>query len=347
MFTRHEIKPPVRPNLLVILLCTLVATCASAALSQPVRFSLPGNAAGSAGETVTIPLHLNPNNNAVGSFDATVEFKNTLLTYAGFSAGPILAAKDNWLVDVNANAAKGILTIGAFSFARVTGPGPAVLLKFLVSSTAAGGDTARLSLRGLAATDTNVTALPVEGAGGKFTVKPAISGRMRNAAGAGIGNVTLAGLPENPTTDAQGYYRVAVEPGWIGTVTPAKSGYTFDPPSRKYNQVARDVGEQDYLGAEVFTTAMAFPSPFNPETETAQIRFVLKNPAEASIKILDGSGEIVREFSSPAPLRPDLAQSLRWDGRNGRGEMVANGVYFYIIEAPGNARMSGKIGVVR
>lgn len=330
-----------------MLLYALVAICASAAFAQPVRFSLPTNAAGSAGETVTIALSLDPRNNAVGSFDVTVEFKNSLLTYTGFAAGPTLAGDASWLVDVNGNNASGAITIGAFSFAPVRGPGAAVLLQFVVNATVAGGDTAPLSLQKLAATDTNVTALPVEGVEGKFTIKPAIFGRIRNAAGAAISGVTLSGLPGNPITDEQGYYRAAVEPDWIGVVTPSHKSHTFEPLSRQYSKVTSDVSAQDYLGAEILTAPLAFPSPFNPDAEAAQIRFALKNPAEVSIKIFDGSGELVREFSSAAAARPNLAQTIRWDGRNGRGEIVANGIYFYIIAASGNTRMSGKIGVVR
>jgi hypothetical protein len=348
MFNHLKKKPFAVRYVFSKLLYTLVATCcASAAFAQPVRFSLPNNAAGTAGETVTIPLQLDPVNHAIGSFDATVEFKNTLMTYTGFAAGPALAADDGWLVDVNGNNANGAITIGAFSFAPVRGSGAALLLQFIVSATAAGGDNAPLSLRRLAATDTNVTALPVEGVEGKFTIKPAIFGRIRNAAGAAISGVTFSGLPGNPTTDEQGYYRVAVEPDWIGVVTPSHKSHTFEPSSRQYNKVTSDVSEQDYLGAEILAAPLAFPSPFNPVAEEAQIRFALKNPAKASIKIFDGSGELVREFSSTALPRPNLVQSVRWDGRNGRGEMVANGIYFFIIEATGNARISGKIGVVR
>jgi hypothetical protein len=269
------------------------------------------------------------------------------LTYTGFAAGPTLTTDDSWLVDVNGNNPSGAITIGAFSFAPVRGPGAAVLLQFIVNAAATGGDTAPLSLRRLAATDTNVAVLPVEGVAGKFTVKPAIYGRIRNAAGAAISGVMLSGLPGNPTTDEQGYYRAAVEPDWIGAVIPSHKSHTFEPPSRQYSKVTSDVSEQDYLGAEILTAPLAFPSPFNPETETAQIRFALKNPAKASINIFDGSGEMVKKLSSAAASRPNLAQSIRWDGRNGRGEIVANGIYFYVIEASGNTRMSGKIGVVR
>jgi hypothetical protein len=333
----------------VILVYTIIAASAMAARAQPVRFSLPANAAGTAGETAMIPLNLDPNNNAVGSFDATVEFKNTLLTYAGFTIGPILAANDNWVVDINDNNASGTIVVGAFSFARVTGAGPAVLLKFVVSATAAGGDTAHLSLRRLAATDTNAVPLRVEGREGKFTVKPVLSGRVLTAAGVGISGVIINGLPDNSQTDAQGYYRAILDPGWVGTAMPTKSGYTFDPPSRQYNRdsVTHDQTAQDYLGTEILEASFAFPHPFNPETETTRIRFVLKNPASASIKILDGRGDMVRELISPLTGISSAVQFIEWEGRNGRGDWVDNGIYFYIIEAPANHRMTGKIGVVR
>jgi hypothetical protein len=277
MFFYNQIKIFIIRCAGVFHLCALVFICANTLQAQPVRFSLPANAAGSTGETVTISLHIDPNDNAVGSFDATVEFKNTLLTYTGFAAGPILAAEDGWLIDVNGNNDAGAVTVGAFSFARLTSPGAAILLKFIVAANAASGDSARLLLTRLAATDTNAASLAIESVAGKFTV----------------------------------------------------------------------TGAQNHPDAEDAATTFAFPSPFNPAAETAQIRFVLKNPATAAIKIFNGRGETVREFSSPAAPRPNVAQSLRWDGRNGRGEMVANGIYFYIIEATGNARMSGKIGVVR
>jgi hypothetical protein len=315
--------------------------------AQPVRFSLPANASGIAGETVTIPLHLDPNGKAVGSFDATVQFTNTLLTYTGFSAGPVLNANDNWFVDVNSDDANTALVIGAFSVGRLTGAGAAVLLKFAVSAAAAGGDSVGLSLHNLAATDTNVVSLPVEGVAGKFTVKPMISGRIRTSAGQAISGVALAGLPENFVTDAGGFYRLAVEPRWSGAITPQKNDYTFDPPLRQYAEVTRDQFDQDYLATEIVDESFAFPNPFNPAAEPVQIRFVLQKPANASVKILDGGGEMVREFPSIAVPLANPVQVIQWDGRNGRGDLVDSGVYFYIITAPANPRVVGKIGVTR
>ncbi len=38
---------------------------------------------------------------------------------------------------------------------------------------------------------------------------------------------------------------------------------------------------------------------------------------------------------------------LRWDGRNGRGDLVAAGTYLYELTTPGGERLTGKIAVVK
>lgn len=333
-----------------ILLCAgmTILPDAQQAFAQPVRFSLPVDVRGIAGDTLTVPLHVDPGGKAVGSFDATVEFQNSLLAYTGFTVGPVLPARDNWFVDANGKNASGIIAVGAFSFIGVKGAGAAVFLKFVVNAGAAGGDTTRLSLRRLAATDTNVVSLPVEGRAGKFTVKPTIAGRIRSAATEGLDGVMITGLPTPITTDADGYYRVVVEPGWSGTLIPKNSGYTFEPSFRQYAEVRRNQADQDYQGATIILNeSFAFPNPFNPATEALQIRFALQKPALALIKILDGRGEVVKELSSVAASRAAAVQTIQWDGRNGHGAEVSNGVYFYVIDAPDNRRIIGKIGVAR
>jgi len=326
-----------------ILLCAIIT---AAAHGQSVRFSLAANALGGAGDTVAIPLTLDPNRRAIGSFGASVEFNSTVLTYTGYTAGPILQINDNWFIDVYHKNSR--LGIGAFSLGHLAGPGVAVILKFIVNATAAGGDTAPLSFRRFAATDTNVVALPVEGQAGNFTVKPSITGRIRSTAATSLGGIILTGLSNPITTDKNGYYRASVDLGWSGALTPKNGGYIFEPPSRQYTNVRRDQFDQDYQSTAMITNeSFAFPNPFNPNTEPIRIRFALEKPAPASIKILDGHGELVKEFSGVVVSRPDILATIQWDGRNGRGDEVSNGVYFYIIEAPENRRIIGKIGVAR
>ena len=52
-----------------------------------------------------------------------------------------------------------------------------------------------------------------------------------------VGGVTMRGLPGNPTTRIDGTYSATVKYNWSGTVTPAKDGYTFEPPEMQYTNL--------------------------------------------------------------------------------------------------------------
>ncbi|MCU0917801.1 MAG: hypothetical protein MUC88_25045 [Planctomycetes bacterium] len=58
-------------------------------------------------------------------------------------------------------------------------------------------------------------------------------------------DVKLVGFLEEVTSDASGRYTATVPWGWSGTVIPEKPAWRFDPPSKTYNQVTRDV-KDDY-----------------------------------------------------------------------------------------------------
>jgi len=79
---------------------------------------------------------------------------------------------------------------------------------------------------------------------------PEISGFVRTSEGSGIDGVTLtfSNGGGSTTTGTLGYYHHAVSSGWSGTVTPSKTDYSFDPPSRSYSNVTADVPNQDYTG---------------------------------------------------------------------------------------------------
>lgn len=76
--------------------------------------------------------------------------------------------------------------------------------------------------------------------------RPLISGRVVENGGAGVGDVVLAGLPDDPKTNSEGYYVASVPLGWSGTVTPTKAGYTFSPVTRVYSNVTANQVNQDY-----------------------------------------------------------------------------------------------------
>ncbi len=76
-----------------------------------------------------------------------------------------------------------------------------------------------------------------------------------------------------------------------------------------------------------------YPNPFNPET---WIPYHLASDTDVQISIYDINGGLVRELDlgqQQAGHYTDRSRAAYWDGRNGFGERVASGVYFYTLTA--------------
>jgi hypothetical protein len=61
-------------------------------------------------------------------------------------------------------------------------------------------------------------------------------------------------------------------------------------------------------------------------TGSALIEFRLRNPDRVSLQIIDAGGDVVRELARSRP-QGRAPVSYVWDGRDGRGEVVAEGTY--------------------
>jgi len=74
----------------------------------------------------------------------------------------------------------------------------------------------------------------------------------------------------------------------------------------------------------------ASPNPFNP---TTTIHYSIKESGQVKLEVYDVSGRLVRtlvdEFKTPVAE----GLSVEWDGRDGNGNTVASGVYFYKLVA--------------
>jgi len=57
----------------------------------------------------------------------------------------------------------------------------------------------------------------------------------------------MDGTPQTVIADATGLYTLAVPPGWSGTITPSKPGYTFVPAARTYTGLAAFQTAQNYV----------------------------------------------------------------------------------------------------
>jgi hypothetical protein len=90
-----------------------------------------------------------------------------------------------------------------------------------------------------------------------------------------------------------------------------------------------------------------YPNPFNPDNETTTLRYSLEKTAQVTIKIFDAGGNLVKTVLDHIEQAALVEQAVVWDGKNGDGVIVANGVYFFTIETSQDERAVGKIAVLR
>ena len=99
--------------------------------------------------------------------------------------------------------------------------------------------------------------------------------------------------------------------------------------------------------------AWNYPNPFHPDQQPTTIVYKLEDDAAVTLRIFTLHGTQVLERSY---ARGDVGgrtgeNAVTWDGKNGRGELVASGGYVVLIEAQGTGGtlhvIKRKIGVVR
>jgi hypothetical protein len=103
------------------------------------------------------------------------------------------------------------------------------------------------------------------------------------------------------------------------------------------------------IGEKGSETAYAYPSPFSPMLSTGgvvRIHYKPQKDGPVTIKIYDFAMNLVtalRDEKSAA----GIDQDKEWDGRNDKGDIVANGVYFFKVEAPGGQTEWGKLVILK
>lgn len=91
----------------------------------------------------------------------------------------------------------------------------------------------------------------------------------------------------------------------------------------------------------------AYPNPFAPNLDgQVRIRYKLSTDATVTIRILDFSMNPVATPVRAASRRGDREEEDVWNGKTDFGGKVANGVYFYRVEAKGQEPIYGKILVL-
>ena len=91
---------------------------------------------------------------------------------------------------------------------------------------------------------------------------------------------------------------------------------------------------------EKLVLSIANPNPFINSTEISFILPAGENAEEISLKIFDLSGRLIKTLVEKAYIPGYYTTS--WDGKDNNGKNVANGIYFYQLEA-GNLKATNKL----
>jgi hypothetical protein len=97
-------------------------------------------------------------------------------------------------------------------------------------------------------------------------------------------------------------------------------------------------------------TAYAYPSPFSPILQGGGETRIHHRPRESgpvTVKIYDFAMDLVISLVDHEFRQGGVEYDEVWDGRNGKGDLVANGVYFFKVEAAGGQTEWGKVVVLK
>ncbi len=92
-------------------------------------------------------------------------------------------------------------------------------------------------------------------------------------------------------------------------------------------------------------TGLFYPSPFDPGEGDGIFRLSLTQDRHVELKIYDSGDHLVRTLVDD--FLHAQVHEISWDGRNGAGGVVANGVYFIVLDTGGGDVKVTKIAVLK
>ncbi len=103
-----------------------------------------------------------------------------------------------------------------------------------------------------------------------------------------------------------------------------------------------------YFAAEALkgtSTTYCYPNPFSPKQDELKIVYTTNNqPAKVTIRVFDFGMNYIRTIIQNATRQRDINGPPEfWDGRDDKGNLLPNGVYFYRVDIDDNDPLFGKI----
>ncbi len=100
------------------------------------------------------------------------------------------------------------------------------------------------------------------------------------------------------------------------------------------------------LQAGAISDVYFYPNPISFVQGGGMIHFELSASASITLKLYDGAGDLVTTLLNNRFQTAGMIE-IPWNGLNDQGDMVANGVYFYVIEPESGDKEIGKIAVLK
>lgn len=103
------------------------------------------------------------------------------------------------------------------------------------------------------------------------------------------------------------------------------------------------------LALESGSETYCYPNPFSPRLEELKIKYTTNaENKKVTIRVFDFGMNIVRTVIQNADRTKTLDDAPeKWDGRDEKGNIVPNGVYFYSVEAGDDEPVFGKVIVLQ
>ena len=131
---------------------------------------------------------------------------------------------------------------------------------------------------------------------------------------------------------------------WVGGSD--GSAFTLDGPGHVFGAFWKVHRTYQSVGASA--TTYSFPSPFSPGDEVVRLHYgTAGTTSPVTIRVFDFGMQPVKTVIQNAPRSGAYEHDDIWDGRDDRGNIVANGVYFYRVEIGDRDPVWGKIFVLR
>jgi hypothetical protein len=145
--------------------------------------------------------------------------------------------------------------------------------------------------------------------------------------------------------------RLGLEASGVGVVQPTSSVLSISVLAEEEQSFPFWTQSGNFTGASLSESWANFPNPFAAGREATTFAFNLPQPGRVSLEIWSVRGKRVLTVLEDLPLGAGLHQNETWDGRNGRGDVVVNGVYLAEIRVAfddgSSERHLRKVAVVR